>query len=217
MTAGERSVLPVTPSSPTTDAQPQSLLSTFLLVDDAQRAGIPDEQMPVAEHAEGASVHVGEVEEIVEVVGAHGAEDGEELEGQVGRHLGGCPEEVAQGLGAGADHQPPAGAQVPREGPPLHVREDLPGEGKVASTPGPAHCTLCHEPISLPDGFERILWTSQAAVLGLCFGFWSQPTTDPHHSEPQQPREALLCPTFLPFSFLWVIKQEESDISRSVP
>lgn len=78
-----------------TDVWAQSLLSTFLLVDDAQRAGIPDEQMPVAEHAKGASIHTGEVEEIVEVVGAHGVEDGEELEGQVSCHLGGCPEEVA--------------------------------------------------------------------------------------------------------------------------
>lgn len=200
-----------------TDAQPQSLLSTFLLVDDAQRAGIPDEQMPVAEHAEGASVHVGEVEEIVEVVGAHGAEDGEELEGQVGRHLGGRPEEVSQGLGAGADHQPPTGAQVPWEGPPLHVGEDLPGEGTMASTPGPGHYALRHEPTSLPDGFERTLWIFQEAVLALCFAFWSQPTTDPHQSKSQQPMEALLCPTFLPFSFLLVIKEEESDISRSVP
>lgn len=86
---------PVVPSPPMTDVWAQSLLSTFLLVDDAQRAGIPDEQMPIAEHAKGANIHTGEVEEIVEVVGAHGVEDGEELEGQVSCHLGGCPEEVA--------------------------------------------------------------------------------------------------------------------------
>lgn len=64
-----------------TDAQTRSLPSTFLLVDDPQRAGIPDEQMPVAKHAKGASVHMSEVEKIVEVVVAHGVEDGEELEG----------------------------------------------------------------------------------------------------------------------------------------
>lgn len=108
-----------------TDAQPRSPLSTFLLVNDAQRAGIPDEQMPVAEHAEGASVHAGEVEEVVEVVGGHGAQHGQELQGQVCGHLGGRAEEVAQGPGAGADHQAPTGAQVPWEGPALHVREDL--------------------------------------------------------------------------------------------
>lgn len=79
--------LPALP--PVTDAQPRSPLSTFLLVDDAQRAGIPDEQMPVAEHAEGASVHVGEVEEVIEVVGGHGAQHGQELQGQVCGHLGG--------------------------------------------------------------------------------------------------------------------------------
>lgn len=93
--------------------------------------------MPVAKHAEGASVHVGEVEEIVEVVGAHGAEDGEELEGQVGGHLGGRAVEVAQGPSAGADHQPPAGAQVPWEGPSLHVGEDLPGKAGKGGLPLP--------------------------------------------------------------------------------
>lgn len=135
--AGERFVSPALLSPPATDAQPRSLLSTFLLVDDPQRAGIPDEQMPVAKHAEGASVHVGEVEEIVEVVGAHGAEDGEELEGQVGGHLGGRAVEVAQGPSAGADHQPPAGAQVPWEGPSLHVGEDLPGKAGKGGLPLP--------------------------------------------------------------------------------
>lgn len=118
-------------SPPATEAQPRSLPSTFLLVDNPQCASIPDKQVPVAEDAKGATIHVGEVEEIVEVVGAHGAEDGEELEGQVGGYLRSRAEEVAQGPGAGADHQPPAGAQVPREGPSLHVGEDLPGRGEM--------------------------------------------------------------------------------------
>lgn len=118
--------------------QPRSPLSTFLLVDDAQRAGIADEQMPIAEHAEGASVHAGEVEEVIEVVGGHGAQHGQELQGQVRGHLGGGAEEVTQGPGAGADHQAPAGAQVPREGPALHVGEDLRGRAGMGGLLLPA-------------------------------------------------------------------------------
>lgn len=153
-------------SPPATEAQPWSLPSTFLLVDDPQHAGVPDKQMPVAEDAEGAAIHVGEVEEIVEVVGAHGAEDGEELEGQVGGHLGGRAEEVAQGPGAGADHQPPAGAQVPREGPPLHVGEDLQGRGGMGGiVPALRLVNPAHRPTSLP------LRGLSSAPVSLCFAF----------------------------------------------
>lgn len=166
--AGERFVSPASLSPPVTDAQPRSLLSTFLLVDDAQRAGISDEQMPVAKHAEGASVHVGEVEEIVEVVGAHGAEDGEELEGQVGSHLGGRIIEVTQGPGAGADQQPPAGAQVPREGPPLHIREDLPGRvGTEESLLPSGQYTLHIDPAPSRRPYKRP-GRPQAAAVAVC-------------------------------------------------
>jgi len=168
---GERFVSPASLSPPVTDAQPWSLLSTFLLVDDPQRAGIPDEQMPVAEHTEGASVHMGEVEEIVEVVGAHGAEDGEELEGQVGSHLGGRPVEIAQGPGAGADHQPPAGAQVPREGPSLHLREDLPARAGSGGLPLPsARCPLPGDPPPSRGTSQCPGWP-QAATLASHFAF----------------------------------------------
>lgn len=127
--------------------------------------------MPVAKHTEGASVHVGEVEEIVEVIGAHGAEDGEELEGQVGGHLGGCPVEVAQGPGAGADHQPPAGAQVPREGPSLHVGEDLPGRAEMGRWLLPSgHCAPPVDPPPSQRTFKCPGWL-QAAMLELSFAF----------------------------------------------
>lgn len=120
--------------------------------------------MPVAEDAKGATIHVGEVEEIVEVVGAHGAEDGEELEGQVGSYLRSRAEEVAQGPGAGADHQPPAGAQVPREGPSLHVGEDLPGRGEMGVIV-PALWPLNHDhgPTSLFRDFQ-VLWSAHVLL-----------------------------------------------------
>lgn len=154
-----------------TDAQPWSLLSTFLLVDDPQHAGIPDEQMPIAKHAKGASVHVGEVEEIVEVVGAHGAEDSEELEGQVGGHLGGCAVEVTQGPGAGTDHQPPAGAQVPREGPSLHIGEDLMGREGTGGLP--LLSGRCPLPVDPPPSQRTFKCPGrlQAAMLVLSFAF----------------------------------------------
>lgn len=104
--------------------------------------------MPVAEHAEGASVHVGEVEEVVEVVGGHGAQHGQELQRQVRGHLGRRAEEVAQGPGAGADQQAPAGAQVPREGPALHVREDLWEAQQWGITS--ALCSWSHLPLRVP-------------------------------------------------------------------
>lgn len=192
--AGERFVPPISPSPPATDAQPRSLLSTFLLVNDPQRAGIPDEQMPVAKYTEGASVHVGEVEEIVEVIGAHGAEDGQELEGQVGGHLGSCVVEVAQGPGAGTDHQPPTGAQVPREGPSLHVGEDLPRRaGMGGNAPAFGLLRPARGPTSLPEDFQ-VPFLASSSNAGVIFCYLKPPAALPHPSLSQQPGKELLHP-----------------------
>lgn len=191
--AGERFVSPALLSPPVTDAQPRSLPSTFLLVDDPQRAGIPDEQMPVAKHTKGASVHVSEVEKIVEIVVAHGVEDGEELEDQVSNHLGGRTEEVPQGPGAGTDHQPSTGAQVPWEGPSLHIRKDLPGRVGMGYCSCPlaiAPCQWTHLP---PRGLSNP-WLASSSSAGIAFCFLKQPAILPQPSLPQQPGKVLLHP-----------------------
>lgn len=168
--------------------------------------------MPVAEHAEGASVHVGEVEEVVEVVVGHGAQHGQELQGQVCGHLGGRAKEVAQGPGAGADHQAPTGAQVPREGPALHVGEDLRGRAGMGGLPLPS----AHRPASLS---ECPFWLQAA---GLWFGFQASLQSFLAPSSPSS-WERYLLPhpggVRMPFSFSYgsfFVMEEESGISRLI-
>lgn len=59
------------------------MLGTFLLVDDAQSAGIPDEQMPIVKDAKHVCINMGEVEEIVQIVAPQGLQDTKELVGEV--------------------------------------------------------------------------------------------------------------------------------------
>lgn len=72
------------------------MLSTFLLVDDTQGTGIPDEQMPVVKYAKHGSIHVGEVEEVVQIVVPQRLQDPEELVGQVSSLVWGCTIEFLQ-------------------------------------------------------------------------------------------------------------------------
>lgn len=69
------------------------MLSTFLLVDDAQCAGIPDEQMPVGKDAKHACVNTSEVKEIVQIIAPQRLQDAKELISEVGCLIRGCAEE----------------------------------------------------------------------------------------------------------------------------
>lgn len=106
------------------------MLGTFLPVDDAQCAGIPDEQMPVVKDAKHARINVGEVEEVVQIVAPQRLQDTKELIGQVGCLVWGCTVEFLQRAGAGADEESATGAQVPGQRPSLCAREDLPARRK---------------------------------------------------------------------------------------
>lgn len=113
------------PDFPSARCSARPTPGTFLPVDDAQRAGVADEQLPVVQDAKCARVHVGEVEEVVEVVGPQGLQDPEQLVGQVGRLVRAGAVEVPQRAGAGADSEAAAGAQVLGQRPALGAREDL--------------------------------------------------------------------------------------------
>jgi hypothetical protein len=101
------------------------MLGTFLLVNDAQCAGIPDEQMPVVKDAKHVCVNMGEVEEIVQIVAPQGLQDTKELVGEIGCLVWGCTVEFLQRSGAGADEESATGAQVLGQRPSLRPREDL--------------------------------------------------------------------------------------------
>lgn len=70
-----------------TDAYSEIILSTFLLVNDSQGAGIPDEQKPIVKNAKCASINMDEIKEIVHVIVPHGIDNREELESQICCHL----------------------------------------------------------------------------------------------------------------------------------
>ena len=72
------------------------MLSTFLLVDDTQGTSVPDEQMPIVKDAKHGSIHVGEVEEVIQIVAPQRFQDPEELVGQVGCLVWGCTIEFLQ-------------------------------------------------------------------------------------------------------------------------
>lgn len=102
------------------------MLGTFLLVDDAQGTGIPDEQMPVVKDAKHSSIHMGEVEEVVQIVAPQRLQDPKELVGQVCRLVWGCTIGFLQWAGTGTDQESATGAQVLGQRPSLSTRENLP-------------------------------------------------------------------------------------------
>ena len=104
------------------------MLGTFLPVDHAQRTGIPDEQMPVVEDAKHACIHVGEVEEVVQIIAPQRFQDTQELVGQVGRLVWQRTIEFLQRTGTGTDQKSTTGAQVLGKRPTLSTREDLPSQ-----------------------------------------------------------------------------------------
>lgn len=108
------------------------MLGTFLLVDDAQCSGIPDEQMPVVKDAKHACINMGEVEEIVQIIAPQGLQDTKELVGEVSCLVWGCTIEFLQWPGAGADKESATGAQVLGQRPSLRPREDLPSRKEQA-------------------------------------------------------------------------------------
>ena len=104
------------------------MLGTFLPVDHAQRTGVPDEQMPVVEDAKHACIHVGEEEEVVQIIAPQRFQDTQELVGQVGHLVWGRIIKFLQRTGAGTDQKSTTGAQVLGKWPTLSAREDLPSQ-----------------------------------------------------------------------------------------
>lgn len=78
------SVIPTSschPDIPSDSCSARPMLGTFLLVDDAQSTGIPDEQMPVVKDAKHGGIHMGKVEEVVQIVASQRLQDPKELVG----------------------------------------------------------------------------------------------------------------------------------------